>query len=147
MRSFANAYLKYLWKECFRMVKVFKNLDTIYVAIVTNKQIDFQYLHWIHKGNLFQKKGTFKIVLKEIERLWKKNTGIAESAYLNKMLRYRRSFSVIPFIRLRSFDSLCFVMASSTFVFCNSASITSLRVCLLSPIFSLPSCLYSINMW
>lgn len=37
--------------------KVFKNLDTIYAAIATNKQIDFQYLHWNPQRKLVSKEG------------------------------------------------------------------------------------------
>ena len=37
--------------------KVFKHLDTIYAAIATNKQIDFQYLHWNPQRKLVSKEG------------------------------------------------------------------------------------------
>lgn len=42
--------------------KVFKNLDTIYAAIATNKQIDFQYLHWNPQRKLVSKEGKVYLV-------------------------------------------------------------------------------------
>ena len=42
--------------------KVFKNLDTIYAAIDTNKQIDFQYLHWNPQRKLVSKEGKIYLV-------------------------------------------------------------------------------------
>lgn len=42
--------------------KVFKSLDTIYAAIATNKQIDFQYLHWNPQRKLVSKEGKVYLV-------------------------------------------------------------------------------------
>lgn len=42
--------------------KVFKNLDTIYSAISTDKQITFQYLHWNPQKKLVSKAGKIYLV-------------------------------------------------------------------------------------